>query len=349
MPQEVIIQHARHSLTVEDGESVLDAALRAGLNLSHSCRGGTCTACRARLLAGRVTYPAGPPAGLSREEMDQGFVLLCQARPLETCRVEALEIKRSDEIEVKRLPCRIERMSRLNHDVMGVHLRVPSVDPLTFLPGQYVDILLTDGRRRSFSLASTPEQDLLEIHIRRVPGGGFTEFVFSELQPKSLLRIEGPLGAFYLRESERPALFVAGGTGYAPVKSMLADAIGRGTTRAMHLYWGVRADRDLYDLESLADWTDNSPGFRFTPVLSAPRDADRWPGRVGLVHTAVLEDHSDLREFTVYASGPPAMVEAARREFGARGLPDGEFFFDAFEYAPDTLAALRQDPVRERV
>lgn len=223
MANDVIIRPVGRRLSVEDGESVLDAALRSGLNLSHSCKGGNCAACRARLLSGRVAYPSGRPAGLTSREEERGFVLLCQAHPLEPLIVEALEVRRSEEIEVKRLPCRVEKMCRLTHDVMAVYLRLPAVEPLKFLAGQYIDVLLSGGRRRSFSLASPPAERLLEIHVRRVPGGEFTGHVFGDMREKSLLRIEGPLGAFYLRDSSRPLLFVAGGTGYAPVKGILTE------------------------------------------------------------------------------------------------------------------------------
>ena len=333
MTNEVIIQPTGRRLSVEDEESVLDAALRAGLNLSHSCKGGNCAACRARLLAGRVHYPEGRPAGLSAEEESQGFVLLCRARPLEALTVEALEVRRSEEIKVKRLPCRVEKMSKLCHDVMALYLRLPAVEPLSFLAGQYIDVLLPGGGRRSFSIASPPSEPLLEIHARRVPGGDFTGRVFGEMKEKALLQIEGPLGAFYLRDTQRPVLFVAGGTGYAPVKSILTEMYAGDEDRSVHFYWGARAYRDLYDLERVCAWSEAISGFGFTPVLSEPFAEDRWPGRAGLVHAAVLQDHTDLSGFDVYAAGPPQMVEAARREFLARGLPASAFFFDSFDYA----------------
>jgi CDP-4-dehydro-6-deoxyglucose reductase len=329
-------------IAVRPGESILDAALSAGLNLPHSCRGGSCMACRSRLLRGEVVYPAGRPAGLTAVDEAQGYVLLCRAEPVGDAVVETQEIASGPDIHIKRLPCRVQDMQRLSHDVMALWLKLPSVEPFRYLAGQYVDILLADGRRRSFSIANPPDDGhVLEIHVRRVPGGEFTEFVFTRLKPKSLLRLEGPLGGFFWRPPEgREAVLIAGGTGFAPLKAMLLQAFSAGDERRMHLYWGARARADLYELALARAWAAERPRLRFTAVLSDPAPEDAWAGATGLVHRAVLADYPELADCEVYMSGPPAMIEAGQREFPGRGLDPARLFFDSFDYAPDVLARI---------
>jgi CDP-4-dehydro-6-deoxyglucose reductase len=248
-----------------------------------------------------------------------------------------------ENIRIRRLPCRVDSIERLTHDVTRLKLKLPGFEPFEFLPGQYVDILLSKGRRRSFSMANPPhDAGLLELHVRRVPGGDFTRRVFERLKQRELLRLEGPLGQFYLRgESPRPLILVAGGTGYAPLKSILRHLyeIGDDPPRPAHLYWGVRAARDLYDPEPVKRWLADQPDFRFTPVLSEPVAGDPPDWRRGLVHEAVLAGHEDLAPYDVYVCGPPPLIEAARRDFAGRGLPAEQLFFDSFEYAADGTAA----------
>lgn len=297
-------------------------------------------ACRARLLEGRVHYPGGRPLGLTREDEERSFVLLCRAQPLGDIAVETQEVVSSGDIRIKRLPCRVEEMRRLAHDVMALWLKLPSIEPFRYLAGQYVDILLADGRRRSFSIANPPDdRNVLEIHVRRVPDGEFTERVFTSLEPKALLRIEGPLGNFFWREpAGRESVLIAGGTGFAPLKGMLRQAFESGDERSIRLYWGARARRDLYEFELVEAWMAAQPRLRFTPVLSEPAPTDLWAGHTGLVHEAVLGDYPAPMRCDIYMSGPPAMIEAGRREFTARGMDPARLFFDSFDYAPDVLA-----------
>jgi len=345
MPQITLVPTGQ-SFIAEPGEPVLAAALRAGLNLPHSCKGGHCASCRARILAGEYAYPRERPPGLTEEEVRAGLALLCQARALTDLRIETREVRPAPDVEVKSLPCRIERLDRVAGDVMAVFLRLPAVEEFNYRPGQYLDVVLSEGRRRSFSIASAPgDGRLIELHVRRASSSGFTGQLFDSMRAGTLLRIEGPLGQFWLRtESPRPPLMVGGGTGYAPLRAMLRQLIAAGDRRPVTLYWGARGVADLYEHAWLQGVERERPAFAYRPVLSGSldRDAEPWPGRRGLVHEAVLADHPDLAAFDVYASGPPAMIEAIRRDFLTHGLPRAQLFFDSFDYAPDTLAKLRR-------
>jgi CDP-4-dehydro-6-deoxyglucose reductase, E3 len=332
------------AFAADANETVLDAALRAGLNLPHSCKGGHCGSCRARILRGRFSYPRGRSAGLTDEEAADGFALLCEAHALDDLQVETREVRPAPDVEVRSLPCRIERLTRVSSDVMSVVLRLPAVEGFHFRPGQYLDVMLGGGRRRSFSIASAPaDGQALELHVRRASSTGFTGQVFDEMATGQLLRIEGPLGQFWLRgESSRPPLLIGGGTGYAPLRAMLRQLIADGDRRALILYWGSRSAADLYEHDWLTALARDRPGFDYRPVLSDPAAADvDWQGRTGLVHEAVLADHRDLAGFDVYASGPPAMIESIRAIFPRHGLPREQLHFDSFDYAPDTLARIQ--------
>jgi CDP-4-dehydro-6-deoxyglucose reductase, E3 len=328
-------------LKVGVAQPVLEAALAAGLNLPHSCKSGHCGSCRARLVAGEIRYARGRPLGLTREEAAGGYVLLCQARPASDLAVEARFIASVADVEIKTLPCRIARLEALAPDVMQVWLRLPSVERLPFHAGQYLDVLLEGGRRRSFSIASPPhDSELLELHVRRVSGGGFTERLFggtgaTALREGALLRIEGPIGQFSYRDGTGPLLMVAGGTGFAPLKSMLRHVLEGGIRRPIHFYWGARHTQDLYEEAQVLEWTQRYPQLTFTAVLSEATRLEATHHRVGWVHEAVLADHANLADFEVYAAGPPAMIEALRSSFPRHGLPPERLYFDSFDYAPD--------------
>jgi CDP-4-dehydro-6-deoxyglucose reductase, E3 len=331
-------------LRVPAGQVLLEAALGAGLNLPHSCKSGHCGSCRARLLSGQIAYARGRPLGLSDAEEREHLVLLCQARACSDLTVEARLITSVTDVEIKTLPCRIAALQPLAPDVMQVMLRLPAVEQLHFQPGQYLDVLLPGGRRRSFSIASPPhDAALLELHVRRVQGGGFTERLFGgapdsgALGVGALLRIEGPVGQFVYRGGSGPVLMIAGGTGFAPLKSMLRHALEREQARPLHLYWGARQAHDVYEAAQLHAWAERYPHFRFTPVLSEAPPAEAGQFRQGFVHRAVLGDYPDLSAHAVYAAGPPAMIEAIRAEFPRNGLPEGQLYFDSFDYAPDVL------------
>src|SRR5882757_3243093 len=320
--------HGRH-ITVAADRPILEAALTAGLNLPHSCKSGHCSSCRVKLRAGDIEYPNGVPLGLTPQEAQGGNILLCQARARSDLVVEARLISSVTDVEIKTLPCRIAQMTPLAPDVMQVFLRLPVVERLQFQPGQYLDILLERGRRRSFSIASPPhDSDLIELHVRRVPGGGFTDGLWGATTVGALLRIEGPIGQFVYQEGPAPVLMIAGGTGFAPLKSMLRHVLEGGVDRSIHLYWGARQAQDVYEKELVLEWVRRYPQLQFTPVLSEATGTDN---RVGWVHEAVLADYPNLEPFDVYAAGPPALIEAIRADFPRTD----RLFFDSFDYADD--------------
>lgn len=339
MAYQVKIKPSGHVFYVEQDESVLTAALRQGIELPYGCRGGNCGACMGKVVTGTVTYPDDTlPPGLSPEQETVGQALFCQAIPQGDLTIEVRELVSPKEIEIKNLPTRVEYMEKLCHDVYLLRLKLPSTERLQFFAGQYIEILLKDGRRRAFSIANAPQADeYLDLHIRLVEGGEFTHYVFNEMQPKAMLRIEGPFGQFYLREdSSRPILMMAGGTGYAPLKGMLEHAFRIGIDRPIHLFWGVRSLRDLYDHEHILEWTREHASFQYTPVLSEPMASDDWKGETGLVLGTLLKQYPEPAGQDIYMSGPPAMVEAGRKSFLGRGVPETQLFSDAFEFAADT-------------
>lgn len=334
----VTVQPSGHAFRVEEGESILDAALREGLMMPYGCRDGACGACRGKVLRGRVDHGRAQSYALSESDRAAGFALFCCAQPREDLEIEARELRTSLEIPVKTLPARVEKLTRAAPDVMLVELKLPTTERLQFLAGQYVDILLKDGRRRAFSLANPPHDDArLQLHIRRVPGGQFTEHVFSAMKERDILRINGPHGSFFLREeSRKPMLLVAGGTGFAPIKAVIEHALAETPQRPMALYWGGHRREDIYLRELAEGWARTHPDFRFVPVLSDPSPEDEPAGRTGFVHAAAMQDFPDMAAYQAYVCGPPPMVAAARRDFVAQcGLPADEFFADSFEFAAD--------------
>jgi CDP-4-dehydro-6-deoxyglucose reductase, E3 len=330
----VLVEPHGRRITVAAGRPILEAALTAGLNLPHSCKSGHCSSCRVRLRAGEIEYPNGVPLGLTAEEAQAGNILLCQARARSDLIVEARLIASVTDVEIKTLPCRIAQLTPLAPDVMQVFLRLPAVETLPFHPGQYLDILLEGGRRRSFSIASPPhDSDLIELHVRRVPGGGFTDGLFGASPVGSLLRIEGPIGQFVYQEHPSPVLMIAGGTGFAPLKSMLRHVLEGGIDRPIHLYWGARLARDVYEEQLVLEWARRHPQLRFTAVLSEATQAEAPHHRLGWVHETVLADHPSLEPFDVYAAGPPALIEAIRTRFPQQGVRNDRLFFDSFDYS----------------
>jgi CDP-4-dehydro-6-deoxyglucose reductase len=337
----VTLQPSGHQFTVEANESILTAALRQGFVLPYGCRNGACGSCKGTVLEGQIDYGVYQVKALSAAEKAAGKALFCQAKPLGDVVIEARTVGAAKDIPVKTLPCRVHKLERLADDVMVMYLKLPANERLQFLPGQYLEFLLRDGSRRSFSMANAPHDDaLVQLHLRHVPGGQFTDHVFSKMKERDILRFEGPLGTFFLREdSDKPIVFVASGTGFAPIKSILETAFVKGIARPMVLYWGGRRPKDLY-MNALAEgWAAAHDNFRYVPVVSDALPEDDWHGRSGFVHRAVMEDFPDLSGHQVYACGVPVMVDAARKDFVEQcGLPEDEFYADSFTTQADLAA-----------
>ncbi|MBA3031954.1 MAG: CDP-6-deoxy-delta-3,4-glucoseen reductase [Gammaproteobacteria bacterium] len=336
MPYQVTLQPSGHTFNVAADTAILDAALDAGFNLPYGCKDGACGTCKGKVLSGQVDLGTAQDEALSAAERAAGMALFCCARPLSDLSIEVREIDAVRDIPVRTLPCRVQKLQKLADDVMAISLKLPANERLQFLAGQYIEFLLKDGKRRAFSLASPPHADeFLEIHVRRVPGGNFTDHVFTQMKERDIMRIEGPLGSFFLREnSSKPIILLAGGTGIAPIKGLIEHALHIGIKRPIQLYYGAKDRAGLY-LNGLAEqWAAAHPHITYIPVLSEPAADDAWTGRTGLVHEAVLADHADLSAWQVYACGAPAMCEAAKGDFTARGLPPEEFFADVFSFAP---------------
>ena len=336
----ITLEPGQQTFEAQTDECILDAALRQGVLLPHGCRDGACGSCRGKVLHGTVDHGRTSPQVLSEAERAAGFALFCCATPQENLIIEASAARRPTDIPVLTLPARVEKLTLVAPDVMLVELRLPAGERFNFLPGQYIDILLKDGRRRAFSLANAPHDDArLQLHIRRIDGGYFTGQVFTTLKERDLLRIKGPQGSFFLREeSTKPMLFIAGGTGFAPIKAIIEHALAKGIARPMTLYWGARRSEDLY-LKALAEsWAGQNSDFRFIPVLSEAEAG--WQGRTGLVHRAVMQDLTDLSGYQAYVCGSPAMIAAARHDLVQHGgLPAEEFLSDAFSFAADVPSA----------
>ena len=323
-------------ISVRAGETLLDAGLREGAPMPFECRNGGCGVCKCKLVHGKVRLLPYQPEALSESEMADGQTLLCCAEPLGDVEISYTPVANRQGPGIKQFSARVTTLELLGPDVMRLVMQVDG-GALTYHPGQYVNIVLPDGQRRAFSFATAPQPGSadIDLQVRRVDGGLFTPSVFETMKIGDVLQLEGPLGAFTLREDgTKPIIFVAGATGFAPVKSMLEHAFQTGLKRRMILYWGVKSLRDLYLGDLAQKWASEHENFEFVPVLSAPEPEDGWTGRTGLVHEAILEDFPDLSTHQVYACGSVQMVKAAHPAFMARGMESSDCFSDAFHLAP---------------
>jgi CDP-4-dehydro-6-deoxyglucose reductase, E3 len=346
----VTLQPSGHQFSVSRDETVLSAAIRQGIGMPYGCKDGACGSCKCKLVEGRVIHGAHQAKALTSEEEAEGWMLSCCAAPQTDLIVEA-RASAAGEIAPRKMPARIAWLNKAAADVMVIHLQLPASEPFVYRAGQYIEVLLRDGARRSYSMASAPHrqnkllesgQNAIELHLRHMPGGLFTDQVFQSLKPKDILRIEGPYGGFYLREdSNRPLIFVASGTGFAPIKAMLEYMNEKSITRPTFFYWGARKQADLYQQDWVLQAVQQMPHVQYCPVLSqADQHAEPWSGRTGYVHQAVMEDFPDLSAYQVYACGAPIVVNSARHDFIEKcGLAPGEFFADAFTSEADKLAA----------
>lgn len=332
----ITLQPGGQHFNARADQTVLEAALAAGFIVPYGCRDGACGACKARIERGTIDQGRISEGALTREESAAGQALLCQARACSDLEVTVRSITRAGEIAVKKLPCRVQSIERAAPDVIVMQLKLPASDKFAFRAGQYIDFLLDEGRRRSFSIANAPAVDEhIEVHVRRIDGGRFTGRVFEQMKPREILRFEGPLGSFVLSDDDsRPTILLAGSTGFAPIKSIVEDCIASGRRREFALYWGARSESGLY-MDALARrWAAELPGFNYVPVVSDAQPEDGWTGRTGLVHHALMADYPDLSAFEVYACGAPAMIDAARTDLVRHcGLSSEAFFADAFTFS----------------
>lgn len=313
-------------------QTVLDAALADGLMLKHSCRTGTCGSCKGQVLSGDVDHGDSSLEVLSAAERAQGLALFCCATARSDLVIEAPEVTALRGISIQQMGVRVASIDKVSSDVAVLRLMLAPGAGFDYFPGQYVQVLLKDGSRRSYSMATRSARDnQLELHIRHMPGGVFSGHVFNALQPKAILRMEGPFGSFYLRDSERPMIFLASGTGFAPIQALLEQLRESDNRRPVYLYWGGRRREDLYRHEQLLAWEAQLPWLRYTPVLSDPTPACDWQGATGFVHRQVLSDFQSLKGFEVYACGAPIVVDSARRDYvELRQLEAADFYADAF-------------------
>jgi CDP-4-dehydro-6-deoxyglucose reductase len=338
MTFQITVQPSGHQFSCEEDETVLSAAMRAGVGLPYGCKNGACSSCKGKVLSGSVLHKPHQERALSKDEEAQGVSLFCCAIPQGDLVLQAREVAGSDDYPIRKMPSRVATLEKVADDVIIMTLQLPANEALKFRAGQYIEFMLRDGKRRSYSLASPPEQDQpLSLHIRHLPGGLFTDQVFSSMKERDILRFEGPMGTFFVREeNDKPMVLLASGTGFAPLKAIVEHLRAQGSQREMLLYWGGRRPQDLYMDALCREWAQQMPNLRYVPVLSGLQPQDQWNGRTGFVHQAVIDDLPDLSGYQVYACGAPIMVESARRDLVAQcGLPDEEFYADAFTTEAD--------------
>jgi CDP-4-dehydro-6-deoxyglucose reductase len=332
---------ADRQFTVDRDEAILAAAIRAGIGLPYGCRDGACGSCKSKLISGRVIHGAHQHKALSPEEEDAGLILTCCATPQTDCVVEARSVPGAGEFPVLKMPCRVMTLERPAPDVAVLKLQLPANQNFQYRAGQFVEFILRDGARRSYSMAGAPHTlgspPSIELHLRHMPGGKFTDHVFGALKEKDILRLEGPFGSFFLREdSDKPIILLASGTGFAPIKAVIEQMQNKGMTRPAVLYWGGRRPSDLYMHRWCETIAAELPSLRYVPVVSDALPEDAWAGRTGFVHRAVMEDFPDLSGHQVYACGAPIVIESAERDFVAQcGLSSDEFYADSFTSEAD--------------
>lgn len=338
MSFQITVQPSGHQFTCEPDETILSAAIRAGVGLPYSCKNGACSSCKGKVLSGKVVHGPHQERALPAEEEAAGMSLFCCAKPESDLTVEAREIIRDSEYPVKKVPVRISTLEKLTDDVMVMTLQLPANGTFQYRPGQYVEFMLRDNKRRSYSMANIPREDnFLTLHIRHLPGGLFTDAVFNTLKERDILRFEGPFGTFYLKEdSDKPIILLATGTGFAPIKAIVEQLQKTGSVRPVRLYWGARRPADLYMNDLCQEWATALPNFMYVPVISQPQPEDNWTGKTGYIQNVLMADLPDLSAYEVYACGSPAMVDSAQQVLADQcHLPKDAFFADAFTSEAD--------------
>ncbi len=331
----VTVQPSGRAFVAQVDEVLLSAAIRQGIGMPYGCKDGACGSCKCKKLEGTIKQGTHQAKALSAEEAADGFILTCCATAETDLVLESRQVTDESAFPIKKMPVRVASLARASHDVMNVRLQLPAADVFKYHAGQYVEFLLRDGDRRAYSMGTAPHTQLenpgVELHIRHMPGGKFTDHVFSAMKEKEILRIEGPFGSFYLREdSDKPMVLLASGTGFAPIKAIIEHMQFKGITRPAVLYWGGRRPADLY----MNDWVNSKvaemPNFTYVPVISDALPEDAWTGRTGFVHSAVLQDFPDMSGHQVYACGAPIVVDSAQAAYIKAGLPEDEFYADSF-------------------
>ncbi|MEO5771062.1 MAG: CDP-6-deoxy-delta-3,4-glucoseen reductase [Burkholderiaceae bacterium] len=341
MTFKITVQPADVSFDVARDEAILAAAIRVGVGLPYGCRDGACGSCKSRLVEGRVIHGVHQSKALSAEEEAAGWILTCCAAPQTDCVIQARTVAGAGEYAPVKMPARVASLQRAADDVIVMQLQLPATAAFRYRAGQFVEFILRDGARRSYSMATAPSllgtPPSIELHLRHMPGGKFTDAVFTTMKERDILRIEGPFGSFFLREdSDKPLVLLASGTGFAPIKAIVAEMRVKGDRRPVRLYWGCRHRGDLYRHAWAVEAAATMPQLTYVPVLSEARPEDAWQGRIGFVHHAVMADLPDLSGHAVYACGAPVMVSAAQRDFIANcKLPEAEFFADSFTSEAD--------------
>ena len=337
MTFQITVQPSGHQFTCDEDETILAAAMRAGVGLPYGCKNGACSSCKGKVISGNVTHKPHQQRALTEEEAAAGMSLFCCATPHADLVIEAREVAGSSDYPVKKMPSRVSTIEKVAPDVVVISLQLPANESLKYRAGQYIEFMLPGGKRRSYSMATAPDNGPITLHIRHMAGGFFTEQVFSTMKERDILRFEGPLGTFFVRDdSDKPMVLLASGTGFAPIKAIVEHLNQTGSTRKMVLYWGGRRPQDLYMDALCREWAAKLPNFDYVPVVSNALPEDHWTGRTGFVHHAVMADLPDLSGYQVYACGAPIMVESAKTDFVAQcKLPDDEFYADAFTTEAD--------------
>jgi CDP-4-dehydro-6-deoxyglucose reductase len=342
MSFQISVLPSGRSFSADSSETLLAAGIRQGIGLPYGCKDGACGSCKCKKISGTVVHGEHQAKALSAEEEAQGLILTCCATAQSDLVLESRQVTEAGSFPIKKMPVRVVSLEKKSDDVMSVLMQLPATDVMQYHAGQYVEFLLRDGSRRSYSMANAPHTldataPKVELHIRHMPGGKFTDVVFGTMKEKDILRIEGPYGSFYLREdSDAPIILLASGTGFAPIKALLEHMQHKNIQRPTTLYWGGRRPSDLY----MNDWVDAQlkvmPQLTYVPVVSNALPEDAWTGRTGFVHQAVLQDHPQLDAFQVYACGAPIVVESARADYVQKaGLPEEAFFADSFTSEAD--------------
>ena len=338
MTFQITVQPSGHQFSCEADETVLSAAIRAGVGLPYSCKSGACSSCKGKIVSGSVQHKPYQARSLTEDEAAAGYSLLCCAVPQGDLVVQAREVAGSSDYPIKKMPSRVTTIEKVAPDVVVLTLQLPASERLHYRAGQYIEIMLRDNKRRSYSMASAPvEGGPVSLHIRHMPGGLFTDQVFGSMKERDILRFEGPMGTFFLREdSDKPVVLLASGTGFAPLKAIVEHMISERSPRPITLYWGGRRPQDLYMDALCRQWAADLPQFTYVPVVSEALPEDGWSGRTGFVHQAVMADLPDMSAYQVYACGAPIVVESANRDFVQLcQLPADEFHADAFTTEAD--------------